>query len=132
LQQKLTTSFASANIPVMDGNGVTRFFVEKTDQQVARRPRRAKDGALEIYLTRRQRNVVVYLGHYILGQGYTPTFREIAEACGYRSADAALRAVRGLAKLGLVTTDVRQARSIRFTDEGRDVYEAWKPKKRAK
>jgi SOS-response transcriptional repressor LexA len=107
----------------------TRFIVETTPTQIARRPKRAKDGAMEVYVTRRQHRVFMYVSG-LVQSGYTPSYQEVADACGYKTRDSAYRAVRSIAEHGLLTTDVRRTRSIQLTETGRLVYEQWAAKKK--
>jgi DNA-binding MarR family transcriptional regulator len=109
----------------MEKKSVTRFVVEPTETQVARRPKRANDGAQEIYLTRKQCRVLLYIGRCDR-EDYHPNYTEVAEACRFRSRQGAMKVVKKvLAEHDLVMTDIRRARSIQLTKEGRKVYQAF-------
>jgi hypothetical protein len=112
----------------MEKKSVTRFVVEPSDTQVARRPARAKDGAQEIYLTRKHCQVLLYIGRCDR-EDYHPNYSEVAEACEFKSRQGAMKVVKKvLAEHDLVMTDIRRARSIQLTKEGRKVYEAFEAK----
>jgi hypothetical protein len=111
----------------------TRFIVETSKSQVPRRPKLARDGSMQVYVSRRHYAVFMYIASKVLGKpSYTPSYQEIAEVCGYRNRDGAYRAVLALGELGLLTTDVRRARSVQLTEQGEQVYGQWKDKRKAR
>lgn len=82
---------------------------------------------MEVYVSRRHYRVFMYVASLVLQKrSYTPSYQEIADACGYRDRSIAYRAVLGLGEHGLLTTDVRRTRSIQVTEQGETVYRQWK------
>lgn len=102
------------------------YKVETRPTQVARRPKKAKDGSLVVWLTRKHYAVFMYVAQRVLAKpSFTPSYQEIADFCGYKNRDSAYKAVRIIAENGLLSTDLRQARSIKVTEAGETAYRAW-------
>jgi DNA-binding MarR family transcriptional regulator len=57
-------------------------------------------------------------------RGFPPTLRELCDAMGVRSTNAASDHLRRLERAGLIDTTAAQARAIRITDAGRVVLAA--------
>ena len=68
-------------------------------------------------LTDRQREILLFVGQAIRQRGFPPTFREIAEHCGFRSTQAVSRHLEALEKAGWIQRE-SGARSIRLVSEG--------------
>lgn len=64
-------------------------------------------------LNARQKEILGFLTQTIRERGFPPTFREIAEHCGFRSTQAVSRHLETLEKMGLIQRE-SGARSIRL------------------
>lgn len=67
-----------------------------------------------------QLKVLRFISRFVRDNGYAPTMREIAEAMGWSSSNAAHDAVRGLIKRGFVNRTPIISRGLTLTDAGRD------------
>ena len=65
-------------------------------------------------LTARQRQVLAFIGNALEAQGRPPTRSEIAEALGFRSANAAEEHLRALARKGVIELVPGASRGIRL------------------
>lgn len=106
-----------------------RFIVEKSHSQRARQQKTLPDGVVEVYVSRRHKDVFMFVAGSVIDLRGVPTYDEIAEMCGYKNRDSALRAVWKLADYGLLRTSVRRARSIEVTPAGETIYRQWKKRK---
>ncbi|ROR32358.1 transcriptional repressor LexA [Inmirania thermothiophila] len=67
-------------------------------------------------LTRRQREVLAYIRAHIEREGMPPTRAEIAQALGFRSANAAAEHLRALARKGAIELVAGASRGIRLRE----------------
>ena len=112
----------------MDKRNVTRFFVEETEVQIARRPRDAEDGATEVWLTHRQYRLFMALGHARIVEDENPGYGELIDVSGYSHRPAVRAACLVMAKYGLLKVSVRRPRSVGLTRRGKEVWHAWRAK----
>lgn len=68
-------------------------------------------------LTERQRKVLDAIEKAIAANGYSPTIREIGEACGLPNNTGVLRHLEALQKKGFLRREPRIARSIRLIEQ---------------
>jgi repressor LexA len=66
-------------------------------------------------LTKRQRQIVDFIDRHQHNSGVTPSFKEIADQFGFRSLTTVADHVRLIRQKGVLTSEPRQARSLRFT-----------------
>lgn len=66
-------------------------------------------------LTPRQQQILDLIANFIERSGYPPTRNEIAEALGFRSANAAEQHLRALARKGAITLQPGASRGIRLS-----------------
>jgi repressor LexA len=69
-------------------------------------------------ITARQREVYVWIANYVAERGYSPTFREIAKAFGWKSANAVVCHLVPLRKKGFLTWEEGAYRTIRCLKGG--------------
>lgn len=68
-------------------------------------------------LTPRQQEILSLIRQFVEDTGYPPTRSEIAEALGFRSANAAEQHLRALAKKGAIELQTGTSRGIRLAEE---------------
>lgn len=68
-------------------------------------------------LTPRQQEILSLIRQFVEETGYPPTRSEIAEALGFRSANAAEQHLRALAKKGAIELQTGTSRGIRLAEE---------------
>lgn len=68
-------------------------------------------------LTPRQQEILSLIRQFVEETGYPPTRSEIAEALGFRSANAAEQHLRALARKGAIELQTGTSRGIRLTEE---------------
>jgi len=71
-------------------------------------------------LTRRQDEILALIRQYIYEEGYPPTRAEIAEAFGFRSANAAEEHLRALERKGVIELLQGSSRGIRLLEDGEE------------
>ena len=71
-------------------------------------------------LTRRQRDVYVFIREKIQGRGYGPTVREIGEHFQISSPNGVMCHLKALEKKGLITREPNMSRAIQLTDAARE------------
>ena len=69
-------------------------------------------------LTKRQQQILEFIGSHQHLYGVTPSFREIAEHFGFGSMSSAVDHVEALRKKGMIQSDPKRARSLRVTVPG--------------
>jgi repressor LexA len=65
-----------------------------------------------MYLTRRQKELIDFLDHFIEKKGYAPTIEEMAEHFGLRSLATVHKHLTNLQKKGLVKRDSNRSRAL--------------------
>lgn len=68
-------------------------------------------------LTRRQEEVLKFIGSYIADYGYPPSYQEIADAFGIASKHGVVRHLEALVRKGFLEKSETTARSLRIVDE---------------
>lgn len=63
-------------------------------------------------LTKKQKQLVDFIDGFTKGQGYSPTFREIMQALGYKSVSTVAKHVDNLVAIGALIKRDGQARSL--------------------
>lgn len=63
-------------------------------------------------LTKKQKQLVDFIDGFTKGQGYSPTFREIMQALGYKSVSTVAKHVDNLVAIGALVKRDGQARSL--------------------
>lgn len=63
-------------------------------------------------LTRKQRELLDYIGTFIATEGYGPSFEEMKEAMGLKSKSGIHRLVSGLVERGFIESPRNKARAI--------------------
>jgi len=71
-------------------------------------------------LTRRQKEVFLFIREKITGRGYGPTVREIGGQFGIVSPNGVMCHLKALEKKGLITREPNRSRAIQLTEEGED------------
>ena len=71
-------------------------------------------------LTRRQDEILALIRQYIYEEGYPPTRAEIAEAFGFRSANAAEEHLRALERKGVIELLQGSSPGIRLLEDGEE------------
>jgi repressor LexA len=66
-------------------------------------------------LTKRQKEILDYLGAFIEGKGYAPSFEEIAEAFGYSSLATVHEHLSNLERKGYLRKSYNESRSLEIT-----------------
>lgn len=69
--------------------------------------------------TPHQRKVLRFVARTLRERSYPPTYREICQAIGAASTNAASDALKGLERKGMITRVFRSSRTIALTDAGR-------------
>ena len=69
-------------------------------------------------LTRRQKQILDYIGEYIEEWGYAPSFEEIAEHFGYSSLATVHEHLRTLERKGYIRKSYNESRSIEMVQQG--------------
>ena len=73
-------------------------------------------------LTKRQREILNFIEGFIKGQGYTPSYREIANGLGLSSPSTVCQHIKALCEKGVINTcDDGSARSIELVDCNEEV-----------
>jgi repressor LexA len=76
-------------------------------------------------LTRRQKEILEYLRHFIDENGYAPSFREIAYYFEFSSTGTVAEYISILEEKGYITKDAMEARAIQLTpafDDGLEIF----------
>ena len=63
-------------------------------------------------LTKRQKEILDYIGEFIADQGYAPSFEEIADAFGYSSLATVHEHLSNLERKGYIRKAYNESRSI--------------------
>lgn len=63
-------------------------------------------------LTKKQKQLLDFIEGFISGQGYSPTFREIMQALGYKSVSTVAKHIDGLVAQGALIKRDGKARSL--------------------
>ena len=63
-------------------------------------------------LTKKQKQLLDFIEGFISGQGYSPTFREIMQALGYKSVSTVAKHIDGLVAQGALIKREGKARSL--------------------
>jgi repressor LexA len=71
-------------------------------------------------LTRRQKEVYIFIREKIRGRGYGPTVREIGENFEIRSPNGVMCHLKALEKKGLITREPNMSRAIQLTGAAND------------
>ncbi len=66
-------------------------------------------------LTKRQKEILDYIGGFIDGQGYAPSFEEIAESFGYSSLATVHEHLSNLERKGYIRKSYNESRSLELT-----------------
>ena len=76
-------------------------------------------------LTKRQKEILDYIGSFIEDQGYAPSFEEIADSFGYSSLATVHEHLSNLERKGYIRKSYNESRSIELvsTDSGTPVVE---------
>jgi repressor LexA len=76
-------------------------------------------------LTKRQKEILDYIESFIEGQGYAPSFEEIAESCGYSTLATVHEHQSNLERKGYIRKSYNESRSIELIvhDSGTPVLE---------
>ncbi|MEK9500976.1 transcriptional repressor LexA [Gaopeijia maritima] len=69
-------------------------------------------------LTRRQKQILDYIGDYIADRGYAPSFEEIAEHFGYSSLATVHEHLSNLERKGYIRKTYNESRSIELVERG--------------
>jgi repressor LexA len=72
-----------------------------------------------MYLTRKQRQVLDFLGQFIEFHGYSPSLEEIAEGLGLSALSTIHKHLKNLEAKGLLQRRWNHSRSLELTEEGR-------------
>lgn len=79
-------------------------------------------------LTKKQKQLLDFIEGFISGQGYSPTFREIMQALGYKSVSTVAKHIDGLVAQGALIKREGKARSLELCinhDTTPDVTTPW-------
>jgi lexA DNA binding domain len=79
-------------------------------------------------LTKKQKQLLDFIEGFISGQGYSPTFREIMQALGYKSVSTVAKHIDGLVAQGALIKREGKARSLELGinhDTTTDVTTPW-------
>lgn len=71
-------------------------------------------------ISKKQIKVLLFIAEYIAKKGYPPAIRDISGHYGF-TVRVGYEYVLTLERKGLITTELDNARSIRITDEGKDI-----------
>jgi len=69
-------------------------------------------------LTKRQKEILDYIGGFIVEQGYAPSFEEIAESFGYSSLATVHEHLSNLERKGYIRKSYNESRSIELVSPG--------------
>lgn len=69
-------------------------------------------------LTRRQKQILDYIGEYIDAMGYAPSFEEIADHFGYSSLATVHEHLSNLERKGYIRKTYNESRSIELVEQG--------------
>jgi repressor LexA len=69
-------------------------------------------------LTKRQKEILDYIGCFIVDQGYAPSFEEIAESFGYSSLATVHEHLSNLERKGYIRKSYNESRSIELVRQG--------------
>jgi len=69
-------------------------------------------------LTKRQKEILDYIGGFIVDQGYAPSFEEIAESFGYSSLATVHEHLSNLERKGYIRKSYNESRSIELVRPG--------------
>jgi SOS-response transcriptional repressor LexA len=69
-------------------------------------------------LTESQKKVYDYIHGYIEAKHYSPSYREIASGCGYRTASGVVRVIDQLVDRGWITRDPKKYRTLGVVKNG--------------
>ena len=72
----------------------------------------------EMPLTKRQKEILDYIGGFIVEQGYAPSFEEIAESFGYSSLATVHEHLSNLERKGYIRKSYNESRSIELVSPG--------------
>ncbi len=79
--------------------------------------------------TKKQQELLQFIGDFIRSHNYAPSYREVMEALGYKSVSTVAVHVDGLIAKGYLTKADKSARSIRLSSEGsvtdENTHHAW-------
>lgn len=79
-------------------------------------------------LTKKQKQLLDFIEGFISGQGYSPTFREIMQALGYKSVSTVAKHIDGLVVQGALIKREGKARSLELCinhDTTTDIATPW-------
>lgn len=79
---------------------------------------------LHLPATQRRDHVLSFIAHFIEGNGYPPTVREICSAMDYRSTSSVFHHLVTLRAAGLLDTVPGRSRAMRITKEGRSYVQS--------
>lgn len=68
----------------------------------------------DIKLTKKQKLLIDFIDGFIKGNGYSPTFREIMRALGYRSVSTVAKHVDNLVAIGVLKKQDGEVRSLQL------------------
>jgi repressor LexA len=69
-------------------------------------------------LTKRQKEILDYIGNFIVDRGYAPSFEEIAESFGYSSLATVHEHLSNLERKGYIRKSYNESRSIELVNPG--------------
>jgi SOS-response transcriptional repressor LexA len=81
--------------------------------------------------TKKQRELLEYIGEFIATYGYSPSYREIKSGLSYGSVATVAKHVDNLVTKGLITKRRHSARSLEPTSQGASTPVQLKPKQTA-
>ena len=70
-----------------------------------------------MFLTKRQKEVLDFIGKYLSKNGYAPTFSEIAKEFGFNSKGTVYKHIKALREKGLIQHEWNRTRAIEILDE---------------
>jgi len=70
-----------------------------------------------MFLTKRQKEVLDFIGKYLSKNGYAPTFSEIAKEFGFNSKGTVYKHIKALCEKGLIQHEWNRTRAIEILDE---------------
>lgn len=77
-------------------------------------------------LTKRQKEILCYIGGFLTENGYAPSYREIAHYFEFSSTGTVAEYISILEEKGYITKDAMEARAIQLTpsfDDGIEIYD---------
>ena len=72
-----------------------------------------------MFLTKRQKEVLDFIGKYLSKNGYAPTFSEIAKEFGFNSKGTVYKHIKALCEKGLIQHEWNRTRAIEILDENK-------------